>query len=235
MLLDELLIDVGSMGAIDCQEHFEWFLCFQEVFKDLDELPLAVSRTVANEKNLLWSVKLVGYHKCHTCGESFASVNSQVAFRYRVVPKHKRGEVRLVKQYGQMCKKCHAMEFITPTINNDDKLYAMECLCVLVQFYFYGVDKEKPARTIARAGGSHFEAGCEACHCGVCRSNPLFRGILVANNGQNYESIKDDNPRIVKWKMYFGDNPEFFTPSFEQGFEKFRFEVHDRVHTNAKN
>ena len=207
-------------------ENHEWFLCFQEVFSELENELLAPVRSVADGKFLIWSVKCVGYHKCGVCDVNFTSANSQVKFQYRVVPKHRRGEVRILKQYGQMCRKCHNMEYNIPRIDNNDKLYAMELLLTIVLSYFYNRNKDKPIRKLdLPLSGKHFEAGCEACACGDCRLNPHFRGTLIDNQKEKYESREDNNPKSLTWRLYFGDETEFFQPTFEDG-------IRDSIATN---
>ena len=207
----------------DLSEECEWFLVFEEVFKELNDKKLAPIRRVADEKFLLFSIKLIGFFVCPDCNNRWNSTNSQVKFSYRIVTKHRRGEVRICKRFGTKCRTCYRSDrktpFRIPRIDNDHKLYAMECLHRLVCYYFYGIDEERP--TIEYKGsGEHFAEGCEACECGECRANPLFRGVLIDKNVSFNASFSDDNPRPIVWRLYFGDDKQCFQPTFEDNFKK---------------
>ena len=162
-------------------EEYEWYVAFEEVFKELNTKQLASTRTVADEKILLFSIKLIGYFVCRGCGKRWNSMNSQVKFSYMIVPKHSRGELRICKQFGEKCRFCIEfnpfVQFSIPRIDNDHKLYAMECLYRLVNLKFYGVNLERPTAEF-KGSGVHFEAGCEACAFGGVVPIHFFAAFL---------------------------------------------------------
>ena len=218
---------------VDTTEQIDWFFCFHQTFEKLNQEKLAQARVVVDNKVLKWSTKLVGYYHCSLCQQTFSSVNSQVEFHYRIVPKHRRGEMRVFKQYGQMCRKCQGMDYIVPKIDPDDKLYAMECLLVKVMYFFYNEHLDMPERRKSPQGqGEHHVQGCEACSLRVCRCNPKFKGIMV-DQSIFPRPPADENPRVIEWKIYFGNSCHPFELSFEDRCAYERIQQEERSHMQS--
>jgi len=145
--------------------------------------------------------KIFGAFTCPGCWRSWTSTECVVSFVYRYHPELARGEVRMIREFGQECRRC--FKLARPTFDTESAAKTLGKLIQRIKKVFYGIEDQQHQRPESDIHSSarlrnfpHNSARCEACRCGVC----FFDVNRATPSGQKLKLDRLEGPRArIAW------------------------------------